>query len=62
MNSTQAIGITQLKERDFFKLQEAIWVTVINKIFKFPSHLDPFCQIDYLCDLSSSYSFYSIQK
>ena len=33
---------------EFRKLQEAIWLTVINEIFKFPPHLFPFCQISHL--------------
>ena len=41
----------------FCKLQEAMWPTVVNKIFKFPPHLDP-C----LYELSSDYLNYKIQK
>ena len=32
----------------FRKLQEATWLPVINEIFKFPRHSDPFCQLNYL--------------
>ena len=59
MNSPQAIRIIQLKNNTFWtsfqtsrkrfrKLQEAIWLTVMNEIFKFLPHLDPFGQKDYL--------------
>ena len=48
--------------KGFRKLQEAIWLTVINEIFKFPPELDPFCQIDYFYELSSGYPNYPIQK
>ena len=41
----------------FRKLQEVIWLTVINEIFKFPPHLDP-----YLFELSSDYLNYKIKK
>ena len=57
MNAPQATRITQLKKETFglvwAKLLEAFWLTVINEIFKFPPHLDPFCQISYLFGLSS---------
>ena len=36
----------------FRKLQEAIWLTVINEIFIFPPHLNPFGQASYLYELS----------
>ena len=29
---------------------------------KFPPHLDPFCQVNYLHELSSGYPNYSTQK
>ena len=35
----------QTSRKRFCKLQEAIWLTVINKIFKFPQRLDPSCPI-----------------
>ena len=44
------------------KWQEAIWLTVINEIFKFPPRLCPFCQINYLPELFSGYPSYPIQK
>ena len=46
----------------FCKLQEVIWLTVINKIFKVPPCLDPFCQINYLLELFLGYPNCSIQK
>ena len=46
----------------FRKLQEAIWLTVINEILKFPPPLDPFCQINYLSEISLGYPSYPIQK
>ena len=46
----------------FRKLQEAIWLTVINEIFKFPPHFNPFCQVNCLSELSSGYSKYPTQK
>ena len=37
------ISQNQLRQSPvLFKLQEAIWLTVINIIFKFLPHLDPF--------------------
>ena len=45
----------------FPKLQKAIWLTVINEIFKFPLLLGSFCQISYLFELFSSYLSYPIQ-
>ena len=46
----------------FCKLQEAIWLTVINKIFQFPTHLDPFGQENYLYEVSSANLNYATQK
>ena len=46
----------------FRKLQEAIWLTVIKKIFKFSPYLDPFSQENYLHKLSLSSVNYPIQK
>ena len=46
----------------FRKLQEAIWLTVINEIFKFPPHLDLFGHENYLYKLSSGYPSYPTQK
>ena len=49
--------------RKFRKLQEAIWLTVINEIFKFPPRLGgPFCQINYLSELFSGYPKDPTQK
>ena len=52
----------QTSRKRFRKLQEAIWLTVINEIFKFPPHFDPFCQVNYFHELSVSYPNYSTQK
>ena len=63
MNSPQTIQNTQLKNDTFLlvfqtskkrfpKLQEAIWLTVINKIFKFPPHFIPSGYENYLDELS----------
>ena len=52
----------QTSRKRFRKLQEAIWLTVINEIFKSPPRLDPFCQINCLVELFSSYPSYPIQK
>ena len=52
----------QTSRKAFRKLQKAIWLTVTNKIFKFPLHLGPFCQIRYFFKLSSGYPNYLIQK
>ena len=46
----------------FCKLQEAIWVTVINEIFKFPPHFEPFGYVNYLYELSLGYPNYPTQK
>ena len=46
----------------FCKLQEAIWLTVINEIFKFPPHFEPSFQVIYLYELSSGYPKYPTQK
>ena len=52
----------QTSRKRFCKLQEAIWLTVINEIFKFPPRLGLFCQINYLFELFSGYPSYPIQK
>ena len=46
----------------FCKLQEATWLPVINEIFKFPRDSDPFCQLNYLLELSSGYMDYSFKN
>ena len=46
----------------FLILQEAIWLTVINEIFKFPPRLGPFCQTNYLPELFSGYPKDPTQK
>ena len=46
----------------FRKLQEPIWINVINEIFKFPHRLGLFFQINYLFELFLSYLSYPIQK
>ena len=48
--------------KKFRKLQEAIWLTVINEIIKIPPHFDPFIQVNYFYELSSGYPKYSTQK
>ena len=52
----------QTSRKRFRKLQEAIWLTVINEIFKFPPRLGPYCEINYLSELSLDYPSYPIQK
>ena len=52
----------QTSRKRFHKLQEAIWLTVINEIFKFPPHFDPLCQVNYLYELSLGYSKDPTQK
>ena len=67
MISPQAIRITQLKGDKFGlvsrlrKLEEAIWLTVCNEIFKLPPDLGPFCQRNYLFKFSSGYPNYPVQ-
>ena len=46
----------------FRKFQEAIWLTVINEIFKFPPHFEPFGYVNYLHELALGYSSYPTQK
>ena len=45
----------QTSRKRFCKFQEAIWLTVINEIFKVPPHFDLFCQGNCLYKLSSGY-------
>ena len=45
----------QTSRKGFRKLQEAIWLTVINKIITFPPHLDLFGQENYFYNFSSGY-------
>ena len=52
----------QTSRKRFRKLQEAIWLTVINEIFKSPQHFDPFGYVNYLYELSLDYPNYKIQK
>ena len=52
----------QTSRKRFCKLQEAICLTVIDEIFKFPPHFESFIQVNYLYELSSGYPNYSIQK
>ena len=52
----------QTSRKRFRKLQEAIWLTVINEIFKFPPHFDPFGYVNYLYELSLGYPNYPTQK
>ena len=53
---------SQISGRRFRKLQEAIWLTVINEIFKLPPYFDPFGYMNYLYELSLGYSNYPTQK
>ena len=46
----------------FSKLQEAIWITVINEIFKFPPYFVLFCQVNYFYELNLSYPNCPTQK
>ena len=55
-------AIFQTSRKRFRKLQEAIWLTVINEIFKVPPHFDLFCQVNCLYKLSSGYPKYPTQK
>ena len=43
------------------KLEEAILVTVIKEIFKYPRHLDPYGQVNYYLELSSDYLNYYLR-
>ena len=52
----------QTSRERFRKLQEAIWLTVINEIFKFPSHFDPYGYVNYLYELSPGYPNHPTQK
>ena len=62
INEIRQISRKKLDFAKFRKLQEAIWLTVINEIFKVPPRLGLFCQINYLFELFSSYPSYPIQK
>ena len=52
----------QTSRKKFYKLQKAIWATVVNENFKFPPRLGSFCQIAYLFEVISRYSSYPIQE
>ena len=52
----------QTSRKRFSKLQEVIWLTVINKIFKVPPHFNFFCQVNCLYELSSGYPKDATQK
>ena len=53
---------SQISREGFRKLQETIWITVINEIFKFTLHdLDSFGQENYLYEVSSRYQNYPTQ-
>ena len=49
--------VFRLLEKDFVNYRK---LTVINEIFKFPPHLGPFFQINYLLELFSGYPSYPI--
>ena len=44
------------------KLQEVLWLTVIDKIFKFRPHYEPLVYVNYLHELSFGYPNYPTQK
>ena len=52
----------QTSRERFRKLQEAIWLNVINEIFKVLPRFDLFCQVNCLYKLSSGYPKDPIQK
>ena len=52
----------QTSRKRFRTLQEPIWLTVINGIFKFWPHFNHFGYINYLYELSPGYPNYSTQK
>ena len=52
----------QTSRKRFRKLQETIWLIVIDEIFKLLPHFDPFIQVNYLYELSSGYLNYPTQK
>ena len=52
----------QDSRKRFRKLQEAILLTVMNEIFKFPPYFDLFWQVNCLYQLSSGYPKDPIQK
>ena len=49
-------------KKRFCKLQEAIWLTAINEIFKFPPHFDPFGYVNDLDELFPGYPNKPTQK
>ena len=61
-NEIRQISRKKLDFEKFRKLQEAIWLTVINEIFKFSPHFDPFGYVNYLYELSLGYPNYPTQK
>ena len=62
INEIRQISRKKLNFAEFRKLQEAIWLTVINEIFKFPPQFEPFGYVNYLYELSSGYLNYPTQK
>ena len=52
----------QTSRMRFRKLQETVWLTTINEIFKVPPHFDLFCQVNCLYELSSGYPKDPTQK
>ena len=56
------LGYFHTSRKGSRKLLEAIWLTVINEIFNFPTHLHPFGYVSYLYELSSGYQNYPFQK
>ena len=52
INEISQISWKKLDIAKFRKLQEAIWLTLINEIFKFPPHFSPFGYENYLDEFS----------
>ena len=52
INEIRQISRKKLDFANFRKLQEAIWLTVINEIFEFSPHFNPFGYLNYLDELS----------
>ena len=59
---THFLASFQTSRKRFRKLQEAIWLTVINEIFIFPPHFNPFGYVNYFYELYSDDPNYSTQK
>ena len=62
INEIRQISRKKLDFAKFHKLQEAIWLTVINEIFKSPLHFNLVGYENYLDELSSGYLKHPTQK